>query len=369
MIGPSDLRHRRGEYVQGIAQFSLSGHDDEIVGEPGLDAALVQLLTSNVDCLTFEHRVNELQCEVNRLLEPAFIHGVEAALWEIHRALFLIYELNFMNPLHPATRHQFDPWLTRMRQSIEEKWLSTDISCVVDELPSQEVLAQPQSIAEWFEDHAKARSFDDASIEEFLEHQMTLEQLKCFVLTDGYLNYRFYDIIVLAASSYSEFVKGEISRHIWDECGNGKARFAHTNQFTLVLQKLDLELPRCPIWTDWRPYAGFNLHFMLGMSRRHYFKALGSLAMPELFDPVRNRALNRGLQRLGFSSKRDFRFYYLHETLDVGHGEGWLANIIQPILRVQPAAGRELALGGALRMLAFRRYNSYLAELFALERH
>jgi hypothetical protein len=356
-------------YVQTTARFSLTGRDEEFADKTGLDATVVQLLTSDEESSAFTQRVNELNRQVAALLEPAFGEGAEAALLEIHKALFLTYELNFINPLHPATRHQFAPWLIQLRQRIEDRWLSSDISSVVDELPSQEDLERPQTVAEWIEAQAKTRCGSDALVEEFLEHRMTVEELKLFVLADGYLNLRFYDTLVLSAFSYSDFVKEEISHHIWDECGNGDARFAHTNQFALTLQRLGLELPHRPIWANWRPYAGFNLHFMLGMSRRHYFKALGSLAMPELFDPVRDRALNGGLRRLGFSPERDFRFYYLHEKLDVDHGQGWLSNIVQPVVREQPAAGRDLALGAALRMLAFRRYNSYLADLFGLGTH
>jgi pyrroloquinoline quinone (PQQ) biosynthesis protein C len=355
-------------YVQKIAHFSITGRDDRLVGKRGLDAELARTLTGAGDSLAFEHKMNALQHHAYDLLGPAFAEDNDSALLEIHKALFLIYELNFINPLHPSARHQFAPSLERLRQWIEELWLSHDIAKVTDDLPSPDDLERPEKIVGWFKYQANRRSPNDLRIEEFLEHFMTLEDLKKFILTDGYLNYRFYDAVILAAPSYADFVRQEISKQIWEECGEGDIHGAHTNQFTQSLQTLGLELPRVPNWTNWRPYYGFNLYFMLGMRRRHYFKALGSLAMPELFDPARNRALNAGLRRLGFSPERDFHYYFIHEKVDVRHGKEWLSNIIEPIVREQPAAGRELALGAALRMLAFRHYNSYLADLFGLEK-
>jgi len=129
---------------------------------------------------------------------------------------------------------------------------------------------------------------------------------------------------------------------------------------------MDLPGPFIPIWEDWRPYAGYNLYLCFGLNRRHYFKALGSLAMPELFDPGRDRAVVAGLERLGFQAPVEFEYFYSHIEGDEEHGERWLSHVITPIVESQPEAARELAAGGALRMQAMRRYNEYLAGSFGL---
>jgi len=53
-------------------------------------------------------------------------------------------------------------------------------------------------------------------------------------------------------------------------------------------------------------------------------------------------------------------------VVDVDHGASWLKNIIGAVVEAQPEAKRELAPGAALSMVAFRRYNRYLAYLFGL---
>jgi hypothetical protein len=88
--------------------------------------------------------------------------------------------------------------------------------------------------------------------------------------------------------------------------------------------------------------------------------------MPELFDPGRDRAVVAGLERLGFRASVDFEYFYSHISGDEEHGERWLSQVIAPIVEVQPEAARELAIGGALRMQAMRRYNEYLADSFGL---
>ncbi|MGH3624583.1 MAG: iron-containing redox enzyme family protein, partial [Sciscionella sp.] len=132
--------------------------------------------------------------------------------------------------------------------------------------------------------------------------------------------------------------------------------------FFRSLERFGLDLPVIPVWEDWRPYAGHNLYFLLGCNRRHLFKALGSLAMPELFDVDRDEVVVRGMQRLGFSPHRDFEFFVNHMEGDAEHGLEWLDGVVLPIVRNEPDAGLELMAGGALRMLAMRRYNEYLAE-------
>src|SRR5262249_10176281 len=149
--------------------------------------------------------------------------------------------------------------------------------------------------------------------------------------------YRFYDALVLASLHVSETVKAEISQHLWDECGCGDAALAHTRQFSRTLEALGLAAPTAPVWNDWRPYAGFNLYFCLGMNRKHHFRALGSLAMPELFDPGRDTAVVNGLERLGYQPQKDFEYFHNHIAGDEEHGDRWLNNVIKPIVIAQPA--------------------------------
>jgi hypothetical protein len=311
--------------------------------------------------------VSDLHEQVRAVLRRAFGDESAEALLEVQQALFVIYEVNFVNPLSPSASHQHAPWLLEIRRAIEDAWLAYDLPQIERELPAEFDLVQPELLAEWFIEQARRESPTDRRLVRFLAEEATVSDFKKFLLVDAHLNYRFYDALALAQIHYSEAVKAELSRHMWDECGRGDGDYAHTRQFTRALQKLELPQPHVPVWDDWRLYAGYNLYLCFGLNRRNYFKSLGSLAMPELFDPDRDRAVIAGLQRLGFDAKNDFQYYSTHIEGDEEHGRDWLDNVITPIVKVQPEAARELALGAAWRMEYMRRFNSCLAQKFGLQ--
>jgi Iron-containing redox enzyme len=302
-------------------------------------------------------------------LEAAFGREDDAALLDLHKALYAIYELPLSDPLFPGTVHQHSPWLAKTRWQIEGAWLAFEMAKIRRRLPDPASVQTGEAISAWFLQEAANETELDRTVVRFLATEADLEQFKLFVLSDGPLNYRFYDALVLAEIHVSELVKQEISHHMWDECGEGDGVYAHTVQFTRTLQTLGLTMPRIPVWEDWRPYAGHNLYFLLGFQRRHHFKALGSLAMPELFDSARDQAVVDGLERLGFRGDKDFEYFFNHVEGDADHGPSWIDNVVVPCVEASPASAIELATGGALRMEAMRRYNGYLADRFGLIQH
>jgi hypothetical protein len=287
--------------------------------------------------------------------------GDTDALLDVHRSAFAVYEMLIGHPLSPAARHERSEWLNRFRWMYEERVLETDLAEIAGDLPAPSDANRPEFVRDWFMAESKQRNHLDVIVEKYFAEQASVAQLAEFIQADGYLNYRFYDAIVLTQPHFMESVKNEISHHVWDEAGEGDKARAHTQQFFRSLKKFGLELPVIPVWEDWRAYAGHNLYFLLGCSRRHLFKALGSLAMPELFDVDRDEAVVRGMRRLGFKPEADFEFFVNHMECDADHGPGWLDGVVLPIVRAEPEAGLELMAGGALRMLAMRRYNDYLA--------
>lgn len=287
-------------------------------------------------------------------------------LLDVHRSAHAVYELLLGHPLGHSARHERSSWLAEFRSTYEERVLAADVAEISDRLPDAEPASHPAFVRDWFLAEAKERSPLDAAVESYLAERASVEQLARFIQADGYLNYRFYDALVLAQPHFMEAVKNEISHHMWDECGEGTREAAHTMQFSRSLRRLGLELPTIPVWEDWRAYAGHCLYFILGFNRQHYFKALGSLAMPELFDVDRDQAVVRGMERLGFNPQVDFEFFVNHMEGDADHGPDWLDGVVMPIVEVEPAAGIELVIGGALRMLAMRRYNEYLADKLGL---
>ena len=324
------------------------------------------LSTSHDSAPTTKDILTQLRRNLPNVLHSAFAREDPIALLDAHKALFAIYEVSFVNPLSPAASYEYSTWLIDFRSQIEKAWLDYELPRIEDELPSDGDLAAPGRLAAWFTSQASHETSIDQRVVRFLAEEANLDHFKFFVLSDAHLNYRFYDALVLAQLFYSETVKAEISRHMWDESGCGDFRRAHTLQFSRALQTLNLSDTAIPIWDDWRPYAGYNLYLCFGLSRRHYFKAIGSLAMPELFDPDRDRAVITGLNRLNFNAKEQFEYYYSHIEGDEDHGPAWIEKIVIPIVKAQPESARELAIGGAIRMEYMRHFNLYLSEKFGI---
>jgi Iron-containing redox enzyme len=341
-------------FVGGLEDFPTTG---------GLIALLSEQEASTE---TWQESVAHLHNQLDITLAEAYRDGIPKAQQDVQQALFVIYETSLANPLAPACVHEHAPWLVSVRERIERVWLEHEIGTLSLPAARESRTMSPDEVGDWFIGAAAEQSPLDREVMHHLEHAATLADIKTFVLADAYLNYRFFDALVLSLIHYLEPVKCEISEHFWEEAGEGAVEKSHTRQFTHSLKRLGLRWDATPGWNDWRPFAGHNLYFCLGLARRHYFKALGSLAMPELFDVSRDRALVNGFARLGFDPEVDFEYYWNHVEADAEHGPGWLNGVILPVVAAQPEAIPELMLGGALRMQAMRRFNEYLAERFHL---
>ncbi|WP_169814811.1 iron-containing redox enzyme family protein [Nocardia crassostreae] len=294
-------------------------------------------------------------------LEKGLAGGDTAALLDVHRSAYAIYETLLGHPFGAGARHERSSWFNAFRRIFEDRVLNADIETIADRLPSAADAARPEFVRDWMLAAAHERSALDSAVETYLAERATADELARFIEANGYLNYRFYDVLALSQTHFMETVKNQISHHLWEECGEGNPLMSHTVLFTRSLRKLRLELPAVPPWEDWRPYAGYNVHFVLAFNRRHYFKVLGGLAMPELFGSGRDAAVVAGLQRCGFALHQDFEFFFNHMEADAEHGPEWLDGVVLPVVAAEPEAGHELIVGGAIRMLAMRRYNEYLA--------
>jgi hypothetical protein len=224
-------------------------------------------------------------------------------------------------------------------------------------------------LCEWFRSQSSNRSNIDNQVLDFLSNTATSDHFRDFILSEAPLNKQFFQALIMAQQVYfSETVKLELATNSWDECGNGDIRRSHRAKFLQMLENFNLDDPGSPIWEDWRPYAGHNLYFCFDSGQNEHFKSLGSLAMPELFDPHRNRAIVVGLERLYGAdfAQENCQFYYQHIEIEEHHGADFLTNIIASVVNDYPEAGMHMAIGGALRMVAMRRYSEYLADLFGI---
>jgi hypothetical protein len=337
----------------------------------------IDFLLSGFNFILPESRdiIDNLYYKLSFILNSAFKDKNPIALLEIHKTLYKLYKKTFSKSTFPIYLHKDSDWLLKIRNEIEKEWLNYELSDIKKCLPNKIEAENSELLCSWFIEQSSLETDTDKRLINYLIHEASIKEFNTFILSDAPLNNQFLNILELAQlhsssvieSEISNVVVAEINRNILDECGHGVPDRSHAEQFSRMLVKIDLKQPSIPIWEDWRPYAGFNLHFCLGLNQKYYFESLGSLAMPELFDPNRNRAVVQGLERLFSDPRLKCEFFYNHIEMEEDHGTGWLDNVITPIVELQPMHGMRMAIGGALRMQAMRRYNEYLAARFGLD--
>ena len=94
---------------------------------------------------------------------------------------------------------------------------------------------------------------------------------------------------------------------------------------------------------------------LAGGNRKHEYKWLGVWARTGRLHPPQYEKLGAGCRRIGLS-ERDVHYYAEHITVDIGHADGWLNNVIVPIGKKHPAAMEEVYFGAALRLQTCNDY-------------
>ena len=150
---------------------------------------------------------------------------------------------------------------------------------------------------------------------------------------------------------------GKISHNLWDEIGEGSNEFTHVNLYKDLLSRRGIKLPEDHYshLYDWQGLTGYNAFMLGGVTRQHYYKFIGVMAMTELLDPSQYEKLVTGCRRIGLTD-RDVHYYSEHITVDIGHADGWLNNVIVPIARKFPKSMEEVFFGAVLRLQTCNDY-------------
>jgi len=293
----------------------------------------------------------------------AFAENDDSAKAEAHGALFALYELQLCRPDAEGASNQHDPLLYRIRNGLEWTWLAAE----------HRMLAAPEtgSAAQTVETIAqlcKAHRAGSHRLFDFLAVEADRIAMQRFFASDSALNIRFFDLLALAMVGSEEFTRPEIVQNLWDESGRGNRKEAHVRTFRDLLDVCGLTQARADHVgaLSWQGRAGHNLFMMTALSRAHYWKLLGVMAVTELIDPPSYEKVVHGCRRLGLA-REAYRYYSEHVEIDVVHGDGWLNNVIVPLIERTPAAAADVVFGAQLRLASCAQYYDYLLSLLERE--
>lgn len=345
-----DLQHYKGlpdsralqTWVDSLLAFSLDASINQLARTPLLQERLEACEGFAADYLA----------KTKHVAARAFAGNDKAAKAEAHRALFGLYELQICRPDDPAVANQHDPLLYRVRTVLETAWLAAEQPAI--HCPPEATVPTIQRLCEG---HRAASH----ALFDFLANDADLVAMHRFFASDSALNIRFFDLLALSMVGSDEFARPELVQNLYDESGRGNAKEAHVRTFRDLLDDRGLAQAR----TDhidalsWQGCAGHNLFMMTALSRAHYWKLLGVMAVTELIDPASYEKVVKGCRRLGLV-QHAYRYYSEHVEIDVVHGRGWLDNVIVPLVAGTPAASAEIVLGAQLRLGSCEQYYDHL---------
>jgi hypothetical protein len=267
---------------------------------------------------------------------------------DVHYALFLLQQVHFAGADDRRAYFQFDPVVVWLRERLQDWWIASEEQQLSLPLLPQDDFTR--SLEKLCIGHPGAQH----PLFDFLEQEATVAQLAAFFESDAQLNTRFFDLLAFCLIGTDGTAKAELSQNLWDEAGHGDPRAAHVAMFEAILAEREVTSE----WRDgsilgWQGLAGHNLFVALCVGRKHQYKALGLMAATELIDPASYTKLAAGCSRLAIPVPA---YYSEHIEIDVVHGDGWLDNVIAPMIRRAPHLGSEITLGAALRMASCQRY-------------
>ncbi|CAN0627819.1 conserved protein of unknown function [Burkholderia multivorans] len=267
---------------------------------------------------------------------------------DIHYALFLLQQVHFAEASDHRAFFQFDPVVVWLRERLQDWWIEREEAQLSPPILSQDVFIGDLKKVCLEHPGAQHPLFD------FLEQEATPAQLVAFFESDAQLNTRFFDLLAFCLVGTHGTAKAELAQNLWDEAGRGDPQAAHVAMFEEILAGHAVSAQ----WRDglslaWEGLAGHNLFVALCVGRKHQYKALGLMAATELIDPASYTKLLAGCRRLGMSMPA---YYSEHVEIDIVHGDGWLDNVIAPIIQRAPHLRTEITLGAMLRMSSCRSY-------------
>lgn len=308
----------------------------QLVNTPGLRTLLQQQPT-------FEHDIYN-KCQV--LVVQAYDEGNLDARYDVQHALFILNNLSISAPESVAARNQFNPILLEVKAKIEAGWLEFEARRAAY-IPHQSGDTVTNQLLELCQSHRASQH----PLFDFFESSATLEQIDYFFKSDSALNILFFDLVAFMLPGSLPETRVEICKNLWDESGNGDPQHTHVGLYQLLLSQRQIKLPEDHFSSlySWQGYTGYNT-FMLGATQRqHYYKSIGAMAMTELLDPPQYTKLVKGIKRLGIDEKHAL-YYTEHIEIDVDHADGWLNNVISPLMVNNPDAAQEILKGAMLRL-------------------
>ncbi len=299
---------------------------------------------------------------VAELTERAYRHGDEAAEAELHKLLFAINVAALQPPWEAPVNNARSVLFVRLRSLIERAWEAHDrarFAPVLAEIPPVERFAQ------WATERIQRHPGNvDHELFAFMRDHATRAQLTEFQHQETPFDIYFGDIIALMLPGVYGALKMELVSNYFDEMGCGDAGMVHRSLRLHMMKEIGIDPDAVKGDLD-----GFclpqlrlaNMYFDAVVNREKLYQAIGMLLATELMVPGRLEYQIEGWKRVGLAPD-EMVYLQLHTTVDITHAEGWLNNVVVPLLERDPAAMAPMTLGMYRRLVYAADVCDYMLE-------
>lgn len=276
------------------------------------------------------------------LLTAAFDRQDPAAALELQRAIACCLRVR-TSTVHTSASELSEVFALLsarlLRAWLEAEMARVDVSAVPTDL---------EGFTGWFEHTMANHPAADHPVYRFLEEEASLDQIKFFMSQESTVDAEFADLLAMTQIGAKESWKLEMAHNYWDEMGKGEAHRTHAGHFSRAMALLDLPPPgEVPLSAG--ALGCGNMLTLLAMHRSLCLHSVGALAATEMAVPRRfTRVVNAG-RRLGLPADV-IDYYLMHVEGDEHHAQGWLDNVVRPLVGEGPEAARALATGVMLRL-------------------
>jgi hypothetical protein len=291
-----------------------------------------------------------LTSRVDEIIPLAFTDGDETAELEAQRFLYEVYARRILPPWSPHWRDYDHPAIVHAHRRTGDAWLATERRVHGADL---DVPTTPDAFGAWATEVCeKHESGVTHPLFDFLAERAGFDQLVTFLGQETPFDIHFGDLVAQLLPGIHGGQKIELAHNFWDEMGNGAVERTHRRLRLDMMTRVGI--PDEAYLTDVDGYwveelRMANMYFQTSASRRLAPQAIGMLQATELVVPGRLDRQIDGWRRVGLTDQ-DMIYLLEHVTVDVGHAEGWLNNVIAPLATEHPDMLREVAIGVLRRL-------------------
>ncbi len=266
-----------------------------------------------------------------------------ACLRELHQ-----YYLQFFTP--PEDSIGLSDWQPTDRiMQIETRWNQYEEDRV---RPAESDLPEtPAEFQDWFLAVSAEHEYQDVC--DYLRNDASILDVALMVLAEGKVDSRFDDLMALAQIGSSGVTKMTIGENYWDEMGNGDHGAVHTTMFNDMADWMEGHVTRntdvdLSILEFPEAYANACELLMYNLRRRYLLRGLAGIGLLEQTAPARFSATVDACRRLGVPDPVS-RYQAVHTVVDQDHSREWIDGVFMPVIKKNPEAIREFAIGVQIR--------------------